>query len=457
MKAQFVDVQRIVLNGGRRWRHARQLALGFADPAQPLRFMQGLMDRGCPSRSAGDEPTVQLSLGLTRRGLEHARVPAHVLSSLASKAPAFMAGAALRSASHLGHGGVDAAECWEEAFEFTALDAVLSLHSATLGPLDVETEAVEDLAKKTHVKVRRLPLASSLPAPDGEQWVHFGYRDALSRVGIEGWTSQSALAQCKAVSRHAAGEFVLGHRQNSGANPWLASAGQRVWASELRAFFNNGSFGVLHQLEQDVAEFEFFVFAAARAERMTVDEVKAKLCGRTPEGWPLAKPLCAHPDADFDYEFDPHGRACPFGGHVRRMNPRGDALAHSRPRPLLRRGMPYGPTWQHPPENKPRGLMAQFFCASIEDQFEHLIGQWAERVPLGSLDAGGARDPLIGAHEAGDGGFEIPMPDGPPRFLDGLSRFTRTRGLAYLFYPSVSALAQIARNRVFADLREDDE
>jgi signal transduction histidine kinase len=38
------------------------------------------------------------------------------------------------------------------------------------------------------------------------------------------------------------------------------------------------------------------------------------------------------------------------------------------------------------PVNEPRGLMGQFFCASIEDQYEHLVGQWADRVPLASAD-----------------------------------------------------------------------
>ena len=73
------------------------------------------------------------------------------------------------------------------------------------------------------------------------------------------------------------------------------------------------------------------------------------------------------------------------------------------------------------------------------------------------VDGGSARDPLIGAHEPGDGGFEIPMPGGRPLMLRGLRRFTRTRGVAYLFYPSVTTLGRMARNEVFLPLHGDFE
>ena len=100
--------------------------------------------------------------------------------------------------------------------------------------------------------------------------------------------------------------------------------------------------------------------------------------------------------------------------------------------------MPYGR-----PKQRNVGLIAHFFCASIEDQFEHLVGQWADRVPLGSKDGGQARDPMAGAHQPGDGVFEIPLEGASPLQVKGLRAFTRTRGTAYLFYPSLSALDKI--------------
>ena len=62
----------------------------------------------------------------------------------------------------------------------------------------------------------------------------------------------------------------------------------------------------------------------------------------------------------------------------------------------------------------------------------------------------------MGAHETGDGDFEIPRASAP-KMLGGLRPFTRTRGTAYLFYPSLTTLERIARNAAFADLREDHE
>ena len=55
---------------------------------------------------------------------------------------------------------------------------------------------------------------------------------------------------------------------------------------------------------------------------MTLPRRNAKLCGRTPEGQPLARaPMGPDPEADYDYTKDPKGTSCPFGSHVRRMNP----------------------------------------------------------------------------------------------------------------------------------------
>ena len=75
------------------------------------------------------------------------------------------------------------------------------------------------IADKTGARIIALPDAKWLPADEGVQLVHFGYRDGLAQVGIEGWTKQHKLDAHKQVSKHAAGEFVLGHPQNSGANP----------------------------------------------------------------------------------------------------------------------------------------------------------------------------------------------------------------------------------------------
>ena len=464
MSTPFDDVQRIVLCSSR-WQESRQLVLGFGKRQSPQRFLQLLREAHCwPACAGGSKPEVQASLGFSRRGLEGAHVPKHVLALFALKAPAYYAGAALRAHRYLGVSGRNGPGAWDPAFSFMALDAVLSLHGMEGNVLDKRVKCIRELARGCDVQVQQLPAARRLTPPPGEtndpkaSWVHFGYRDGLSQIGVEGWTPTQRLSAPKPVSPNAAGEFVLGHPQGGGANPWIAGPGTKVWPEELRNFFHNGSFGVLNQVEQDAEAFELFV--NAKPLGLEPRNLKGKLCGRYTDGNSLGATQHA-PENDFDYSQDDKGYGCPFGAHARRMNPRNDSLPDAtRPRLLLRRGMPYGqPLWASAsPPSEERGLIGQFFCASIEDQFEHLVGQWADRVPLGSADRGSARDPLIGAHEPGDGGFEIPQGAGmPPLLLEGLLPFTRTAGVAYLFYPSVSVLEKLVRSCLWHAPDQDNQ
>lgn len=470
MSQPFEGVQRIVLHGTP-WKEARHLVLDFAASSMPLNFLHQLLrpePNPWPSVARrGEKPELQVSLGFSRRGLERASVPPHVLACFALKAPAFWEGAVLRAGRHLGLAGRDAPSEWPDAPVWNKLDAVLSLHAMEEATVDDAVQAVVRLAREAKVSVCELHPARSLKPPAGApqntnaQWVHFGFRDGVARIGIKEWDTQEKLEQLKAGSRHRAGEFLLGHQQNSGANPWTG-LGPRVWPGELRDFFRNGSFGVLHQVHQEVKAFEDFVRQRAEETRLDANLLKAKLCGRFPDGRSPATPEDADPEADLDYSADPEGHACPFGSHARRMNPRGDALAHTgRRRPLLRRGMPYGPAWPQGVETPEiqRGLIGHFFCSSIEDQFEHLLAQWGDRVPMGSKDGGGARDPLMGAHEYGDGPFEIPQPppaDRPLR-LYGMPPFTRTVGSAYLFYPSLQTLRGIADSSVWGAADQENK
>lgn len=523
MTADLDDVQRIVLHGTRKgtpWTAVRHLLVHFGSgaPRHLMHWLHGRIHAAC----APEQPQVQWSMGLTRRGLERAGVPAHVMTRFALKSPAFWAGAALRAPTHLGLTGDSAPERWHKAFDLATLDLVISVHGMDLGTVGEQCSDPALAALLAGMTTHCLLPGQALAAPkEGSpasgadptaQWVHFGYRDGLSRIGIKGWSKDKPEKALKAVSWHQPGEFVLGHPNDTGTDPWVAGPGLRVWPDEVRSFFRNGSFGVLHQMRQHTDDFEKFVEDAARKQfdfpdaprkkdepvpRHLLDEVKAKLCGRYPDGRPLASAGDKNdPKADFDYREDPRGERCPFGSHVRRMNPRrleepraspvtatADGLSERpaahflRRRPLLRRGLPYGPArWAShgaddtsrgaPPNqdedgNTPtaepeRGLIGHFFCASIEDQFEHLLGEWADRVPLGSPDRGGARDPLIGLHESGDGPFEVPRPaPAPSPFVTGLRPFVQTVGAAYLFYPSLATVKRIADSDFWREPEED--
>lgn len=483
MSADLSTIQRIVLRGGP-WAMGQQLMVHADEERGNLRrFLARLKAHRWPHGADDRELGLQVSVGLTRRGLQRAGVPPHVLALLAYKAPAFSAGAAHRAAVHTGACGQSSPHAWADPFRDASLAAVISVHADSEDACEQACQQVTQDIEGTGLRLVALAPARRLETPppglepvEGAQWVHFGFRDGLSRIGIEGVTPADVMATLKPFSKHQLGEFVLGHPEDSGAMPWLSGPGAAVWPAPWRDFFRNGSFGVLMQVEQYVDAFERFVAANADAAEslplpgddpdQRILALKAKLCGRHPDGRPLGDDT--QPEQDFDYQRDPRGERCPFGSHVRRMNPRTGAvaaaaseaspLAHGfRSRALIRRGMPYGKAWRgDSADGVERGLMGQFFCASIEDQFEHLLGQWADRVPMGSPDEGGARDPLIGAHEVGDGPFELPQGEGAAAaWLYGLTPFTRTRGMAYLLYPSQSTLAAIVDSDPFVPPKED--
>lgn len=497
------DVQRIVLCRVPA-RHTQHLVVRFDDPSEGRRWLGQLLRQSPVVAAAGRPPThsaqpgkqgLQVDVGLSFRGLEALGVPGSIRGLLAMRSPAFAQGAALRAASHLGDTGASAPRRWDAAYGIDTAHALVTLHSVHASDLEMAAHDLERGAPALGpVAVTRLDLASRLepppgvarPAGDPGEWVHFGYRDGLSRVAIRGWHRETDTArpgpvgpygEAPTMSRittwHEPGEFLLGHRNDQGFNPWSLTTA----AAPVRRFLRNGSFGVLRQIEQDEAEFrsalqlwstrvvpmlqnqlarEHGAHAADITPERAIEWLKAKLCGRWPTGhgfdidrW--SQPGQRDPTLDFDHRHDPQGFGCPFGSHVRRMNPRGGELAHSvRQRVLIRRGQPYGP-WYDKEPGKARGLMGLFFCASLEDQFEHLVGLWGDRVPLGSPDEGDAKDPLIGQHERTAAVFEIPLPGAPALRLDGFVPFVRTRGTLYLLYPSLSTLNGIAAGQPWAD------
>ena len=178
--------------------------------------------------------------------------------------------------------------------------------------------------------------------------------------------------------------------------------------------------------------------------------LKAKLCGRWPNGARMKPEQEFEPaeptweelqaDAEFNFKDDPDGFGCPFGAHIRRTSPRGDKVLPLRRRPLFRRGMPYGE--RSPTEQ--RGLIGLFFCSSIEDQFEHVMSEWVEKMPMGPPSRGNAKDPLVGNNDDRELTFHIPVPRGPGFSLDGFAPFVTTHGTLYALFPSRDALCEIA-------------
>jgi hypothetical protein len=179
--------------------------------------------------------------------------------------------------------------------------------------------------------------------------------------------------------------------------------------------------------------------------------IAAAMCGRWRNGVPLAlSPGTPNPSPDVsrtNFDYDATSR-CPYGAHIRRCNPRGAQIVQrvaNHSRRLVRRGMPYGPAYVHDPSkprdpNEPkRGLLGNFIGANLGAQFEAMSCDWLN---LGLQDprVTGSNDPLLGANEPATSWFDLPLPSGEPIRLRGLPRFVTTKGGAYTFLPSISAI-----------------
>ncbi len=473
------QAQQLVLQASRRPAVLHRV-LSFHSPSAGLGCLARIQT--CLPLSFGrerpDGDAVEVALGLTFSGLEALAVPEGYLSLFRRQAAAFAAGAAPRAAARLGDTGESAATHWEPAFDHRRAHALVSLHGDAKRLEDAElvlqlavqaqdgVECLGDAMGGAHLKA-----PAGRDAVDGAHWVHFGYRDGLSNPKIrrqDGAGQQITTAAPPDL--HEPGELLLGEVRDLGDNPWaLPRAPEKV-----RRFFRHGSFGVLRQVAQHEERFQSAVrrwaddISSASGWRMddslrprVEDFVRAKLCGRWPDGQrvlpehlPCDRPATP-PDLQmpFDFSDDPNGHGCPMGAHIRRMNPRGQGVALSaRPRPLFRRGMPYGRWYDGENAAEERGLLGLFFCSDIEDQFEHLLGEWADRMPMGFTGAGQAKDPLIGAHEDARASLVVPQPQQPgvmpgaPWVLRGFTPFVTTLGTLYAFYPSSHALDTLVRS-----------
>ena len=159
----------------------------------------------------------------------------------------------------------------------------------------------------------------------------------------------------------------------------------------------NGSFAVFKKVETDVVGFEDFL--QSNKDKIDPELLAAKMCGR----WRNGVPLALSPDTDSpaggispeqlnDFEYvdadgsgDPKGIRCPVGAHIRRVNPRGQPVAgqgvpggSNNSHRLIRRGLPYGPTYdpEKPYDGIERGMLFHFINSNIENQYEFVLRRW---------------------------------------------------------------------------------
>lgn len=295
-------------------------------------------------------------------------------------------------------------------------------------------------------------MATALP--DGnlppDHRAHFGYVDGISQPRIAGVPKQrpdgSGVPEFgDPMALVPPGAFVLGLPSQHPGLMYPMPAPDSLG--------KNGSFAALRILKQDCAAFENYLESSAAATGLGKELIAAKLCGRWRTGVPLALSNDGNPASvaienwnEFDYSDDPSGKKCPLGAHIRRNNPRatpvaGDGGGKHR---IMRRGLPYGPPFDptNPNDGIERGLLGLFICGNLRDQFEFLMKEWINDGDFAGL--GSDRDPILGNQPEGGGRFRIPMAGRPQVSLRSMPSFITTRGGAYCFLPSLTALRYLA-------------
>ena len=269
----------------------------------------------------------------------------------------------------------------------------------------------------------------------------------------------------------APGEIVLGHPDDSSFTPRTACVHRQHDPQDLlpkahhddslRDLGLDGTFLVVRQLRQKVAEFEDYLSTAADDPHVQAAKpgdaatrrewVAAKLMGRWRNGTSLVRNPDAPgpdiaPDNDFRYGIeDPDGVACPYGAPIRRANPR-DSFDGSAAEPLKitnrHRVLRIGRVYRGP--NEEQGMMFMCLNADIERQFEFIQQTWLASPSFHGLNNEvDAMAMGVDNVDRNQNVMTVPTPRGPLQ-LRGLSEFVQLIGSGYFFMPGRRCLEFLA-------------
>lgn len=475
----YADVQGTILRGYR-VNLARHFILSITDTAKAGQFIAGLVDGtgGLPrittaARWTG-KPDSMLNLAFTAAGLTKLGVTA---AQLATFDASFTGGATnAATAALIGDSGDSAPQNWIGGLaNGAAVHAILSVW-VTQDPAELE-RVTATLRAAFAGCITELSSFDANALPDNH--IHFNYRDNIAQPNVAGAPNRKRETPDDQDPPVATGEFLLGYANES----------NDVYSVQPEELSKNSSYAAFRILEQDVAGFEAFLAKYAPQAGMDAEMLAAKVCGR----WRNGNPTELQPDSpgtsllpdsqvnNFTYvgstmeTDDTLGIKCPIGSHIRRNNPRNEAVtggSNSRSHRIVRRAMPYGPPYDPsaPPEPAPppRGLIGYFINASIFNQFEFLSSQWNQVAtfvasafdPNGAADGDavynisggdiflGVNDPTLEVEEPGASSFTIAAIGGERgsnnKTIAGYSRMVTTRGGAYVFFPSITGLRYLA-------------
>jgi Dyp-type peroxidase family len=421
-----------------------------------------------PRISSADEdpnpkPDFRLNIGLTYEGLEIMDPDRSmtIKDDEFSAMQAFVDGAIDR-AENIGDVGENAPDHWRGGRERWEFHILLSVYGQTEAELNKQMCRLEDEFRFAFEEVSPGDRLIGQSFPDGT--FHFGYQDGIAQPNIIGAPVSEGRDGKQPDSP--TGAFLLGYPSqwkeyayppfNLPPSP-KETPGAKTTRLTNENFWRNGSFVAFRMLKQDVEAFEAFLSKESARTGLNRELIAAKICGRWRNGLPLVLAPTFDstiPDAqlnNFDYSLDPDGRRCPFGAHIRRSNPRDDGIASNAGslHRIVRRGMPYGrPYDPRIQDSIERGLLGMFICVNLEDQFEFIMKNWLNKSGFNGNLEPNHQDPFVGLS---NGGREFVVPGRVEETSLELSQFVTTRGAAYCFLPSITAL------RYLADLDRGEE
>ncbi|MDB5469127.1 MAG: Dyp-type peroxidase family [Caulobacter sp.] len=447
----------------------RYFPLSVADLTAARAFLASLLTvtgDGTPQITSAEpwqiRPASLLNIGFTWRGLHRLGVDQDSLNSFQnSDSNPFVWGSA-QSATLIG----DVCDSDPKHWIVDDQDFDVMLMLFTDSEEDLETASI-DLAKRFEAGFGSYDPAGALDTqalPDDQ--IYFGYRDSIAQPNIVG----SPFNKVDGGQDEAdPGAFMLGV-VDPNKSPVRAPAPTPPLLGQY------GTFAAFRMLKQDVDLFEaqidplvddFGTAFGMTNKDLIRDAIKAKMCGRWPNGTPLAlfnihgdtPPPDLPRDQRNNFQYDPKdvGQICPYGSHIRRANARNSTLRESPPvtRRIMRRAMPY----QRPyvAENRDtgeRGLMGLFMGASLNVQFEFVMDTWINS-PNGFGPVLDTTDPLLGTYAPPDANgnpqpaqFYLSTPSDPPKFPWRphltMNNLITTRGSAYLFIPGLQGVQWIA-------------
>jgi len=493
--AEYGDIQAILRSGFGDLEGCSYLLLRVTEPAIARAWLRRQRPTSVADLEGGHLDQV-LQIAFTAKGLRALGCDEAVLAGFSVEFLAGMADDPSRSA-RLGDIGSNAPQHWQWGAGESEPHIMVTVIAAA-NRIDVLTQHLA-----TEIAAAGMQQISRLVTSDMKGREPFGFMDGISQPVLD-WKGQYLAAAASDPAADMAfrnymawGEMLLGYRNEYGLfterpllDPTDSTALLPVAADNpaRRDLGRNGTYLVLRQLSQDVRGFWRWVHQVAGAGDAV--QLAEAMVGRQRSGEPLAGieisdvpgiDGAARPRNNFTYGRDRDGHHCPFGGHIRRANPRtgdfpggrqgligkliatlglsgtaeDDTIASTRFHRLMRRGREYG-RWLDPaeaalPEAPDPQSGLHFIClnANIARQFEFVQGAWLANAKFAGLS--NESDPLLGNREPFPPGqrtdrFTRPSAEGPCRLMQPLPQFVQVRGGAYFFLPGLRALSWLTRD-----------